>query len=287
MQKQPANSIGSLEARNVYRCTAISVNPDPRKRDEFERELVNTWGKTDAQEWEHGCGRCKVCGTGIDDTPTIVVMFGETVPIPVTVCGDCMEIVRAHYSRNGEEEEITATPEWDKLCPPRFQEALGKPMLPDGVDVTAHEKALGWTMDRNKGPIMAGPPGSGKTTTLWALFRKLERGGHAPKLIGSVELGRILSNAAKDIREVSWLYNSRVLMVDDLGKEKLTASVAMLLWEVLDKRAGLGHPFIATTQFSGEELEERFGEKHLGQSIRRRMNEVSFQLAFSGGVSKQ
>ena len=70
-------------------------------------------------------------------------------------------------------------------------------------------------------------------------------------------------------------------MIDDLGKEKLTPSVASLLWEVLDRRYGLGHPLVLTTQFSGAQLEQRFGEEHLGQSIRRRLNEVCFTVPFA------
>ena len=70
-------------------------------------------------------------------------------------------------------------------------------------------------------------------------------------------------------------------MIVDLCKEKMTPSVASLLWEVLDRRYGLGHPLVLTTQFSGSQLEQRFGEEHLGQSIRRRLNEVCFTVQFS------
>ena len=281
MNTDQAQAIGEIEARNVYRCTSLLVSHEPHKRDAFERALVQTWGSSQALEWEGGCGRCKVCGTRIDDTPTSAVMFGASVQIPVTVCDDCMELVRDHYNNGSiEQDEVTTTPEWDRICPPRFRDAVLAEELPPRVDRDANARVMRWTSDTMRGPLMTGQPGTGKTTTFWALARKLEQAGQSPKCLSSVELGRILSNAAKDIREVSWLYNSRVLMVDDLGKEKLTPAVASLLWEVLDRRYGLGHPLILTTQFNGPQLEQRFGEEHLGQAIRRRLNELCFTVPF-------
>lgn len=282
MNTNQALAIGAIEARNVHRCTALVVTHEPHKRDAFERALVKTWGSSDASEWEVGCGRCKVCGTSIDDTPIAADVGGSEVLLPCNICDECMELVRDHYENAGAQaEDITTTPEWDRVCPPRFQDAVLGEELPPRVNRDAHARVMRWTPDTMKGPLMTGLPGTGKTTTFWALARKLEQAGQSPKCLSSVELGRILSNAAKDIREVSWLYNSRILMIDDLGKEKLTPAVASLLWEVLDRRYGLGNPLVLTTQFTGKQLEQRFGEEHLGQSIRRRLNEVCFQVPFS------
>jgi len=35
-----------------------------------------------------------------------------------------------------------------------------------------------------------------------------------------------------------------------------------------------------TAQFNGPQLEQRFGEEHLGQAIRRRLNELCFTVQF-------
>lgn len=282
MNTDKALALGAIEARNVHRCTALTIATEPHKRDAFERALAKTWGSSSADEWEVGCGRCKVCGTTIDDTPTVAVVAGEAVHIPCNICDECMELVRDHYDHTSDTDEaVTTTPEWDRSCPPRFQDAVLGDELPERVDRDANARVMRWTPDAVRGPLMTGIPGTGKTVTLWALARKLEQAGHSPKCLSSVELGRILSNAAKDIREVSWLYNSRVLMVDDLGKEKLTPAVASLFWEVLDRRYGLGNPLVLTTQFNGAQLEQRFGEEHLGQAIRRRLNEVCFTVPFA------
>lgn len=284
MNTDQAVAIGEIESRNVHRCTSLLIGTEPHKRDAFERALAKTWGSSQASEWAAGCGRCKVCGTPIDDTPKTAAMFGASVTFPVTVCDECMDLVRDHYEHGSREEsEVTTTPEWDRICPPRFRDAVLAEELPPRVDRDANARVMRWTSDSMKGPLMTGKPGTGKTTTFWSLARKLEQAGQSPKCLSSVELGRILSNAAKDIREVSWLYNARVLMIDDIGKEKLTPSVASLFWEVLDRRYGLGHPLILTTQFNGPQLEQRFGEEHLGQAIRRRLNEVCFAVVFKQG----
>ena len=283
MNTDKTNSLGAIEARNVYRCVSIIVPNEPHKRDPWERQLVKAWGSQEAVEWDASLMRCKGCGCHLDTTPTTLRAFGADVPMPVTVCDECMELVRDHYDHGHKPQEVTATPEWDQHCPPRFQDAVLAEELPSKVDRAGYDRVMRWADDPStvRGPLMSGKPGTGKTTTFWALARKLEQAGHSPKCLSSVELGRILSTAAKDVREVSWLYNSRVLMVDDLGKEKLTPAVASLLWEVLDRRYGLGHPLVVTTQFSGQQMESRFGEEHLGQSIRRRLNEVCFQVQFN------
>lgn len=286
MNTEQAISIGSIEARNVHRCTSLIVSTEPHKRDAFERQLVKAWGSSEATEWECGCGRCKVCGVAIDDTPTVVKFCETDITLPCNVCDECMELVRDHHMHHAP-EEVTTTPEWDKNCPPRFRDAVLADELPPKVDREANARVMRWTPDSMRGPLMTGQPGTGKTTSFWQLARKLEQSGISPKCLTSVELGRILSNAAKDIRDVSWLYNSRVLMVDDLGKEKLTPAVASLLWEVLDRRYGLGHPLVLTTQFSGAQLEQRFGEEHLGQAIRRRLNEVCFTIHFLAADAAQ
>ena len=46
-------------------------------------------------------------------------------------------------------------------------------------------------------------------------------------------------------------------------------------------RRRLGHPLVLTTQFNGQQLEQRFGEEHLGQAIRRRLNELCFTVSFN------
>ena len=278
--KPTITPLGQIEARNVEHATGLKyVNPDQSKRTPWEKQLVHTWGNGDRGEWEHGI--CKGCGVEIDSSPACVQVSGATFEFPSTACEPCMELARPFYTQVGAEEIVSATPKWDERCPERLKPVILCELRPKAVDWDAYTRATDWTPLESKGLALIGDQGSGKTTALWALFRELEKQGVNPILLGSLEMGRILGEAARDIKAVSWMHRCRVLMIDDLGKERASPGVASLFWEVLNERYNKNLPIIVSSRFSGEEFEARFGEEHLGQDIRRRMNELCRPIRFT------
>ena len=281
-------TIGQIEARNVHRLTALRCHSDPSKRTRWEIMLARTWGSGQGEEWEFGKPICRGCKAEIDGTPDSYMVAGAMISLPSSVCEDCMKLVREHY--NGEQVEnsgqVSMTPKWDEACPPRFKEAI-EGTLPPNVDVRAYKRVTSWRPSDRKGIAMKGPSGSGKSTAFWALARDIEREGRAPIVLTAVELGRILSKAARDVEAVEWLYRCAVLMVDDLGKERPTPAVGSLLWEVLDRRYSHGLPLIVTTRFEGAELRQRFGEDFLGDDIVRRLNELCVGVPFTLPATQQ
>lgn len=272
----------SIEVGHVYDAVGLRIEIRPDKRTRWENRLAATWGSGNRGEWAVTLGCCKGCGCEIDTTPTPMTFAGETVEFPSTVCEDCMALVREHYDpKRIEEVDATATPKWDQNCPERHKQvALGQ-VRPANIDWAAFERVTGWEPTNGRGLILTGAPGTGKTSALWLLARNLELAGVQPITIGSVELGRVLSEAARDIREVGWLYRCRVLLIDDLGKEKASPAMAALLWEVFDRRLSAGLPVIVTTNFDGDGLASRFAEKHLGDAIRRRISELCRHVHFA------
>lgn len=277
-----ALSIHDLEAMRVKIAVGLAIEPNPHRRTHWEKRLVSTWSDG-ANEWALIDGLCKGCRRPIDTTPTCGIVCGESIEFPSTVCDDCMELVRAHYdpSRKPDEDNVTMTPEWDKKCPQRHKEVAIGAVKPAGIDWAAFEKVAAWKAEERRGIICTGAPGTGKTSAFWALAKALEEAGTAPVVLGSLELGRVLSEAARDIREVGWLHGCKVLMIDDLGKERATPAAAALFWEVLDRRLSNGKPLICTTNFAGAEFADRFGEKHLGDAIRRRLSELCRRVHFN------
>lgn len=280
MSHTPTTSLAEVEARNVERLTGLAIPTAANRRDRFETAMAKTWGAGNFGEWTPEAGLCKCCRTAIGTEPMTIGEGAFTLTLTGSICDDCNELVREHYYGDKQAVEITQTPEWDEQCPRRTREILEEQALPLSVDLVAFARVKSWRPDKPKGMFIMGPEGSGKSLAVWALFRELEREGHRPKILTAVQLGRILSEAARDIHEVSWLFNTRILMIDDLGKERATPAVSALLWEVLDKRYGLGNPVIFTTRFSGSDLVLRFGEKHLGDDIRRRLNELCSGVHF-------
>lgn len=272
-------SVGEMEADNVNRLTGIAISSNRNRRDEFQRRLSDTWGAGERKEW--GAGVCKVCCRAIDAAP---VKFDAgnlgVIEVSVTVCDDCNECVREHYSGSSVVNEVKMTPKWDEECPMRLKELLETSAYPPNFDQDAFKQVGTWNGGSAKGLALVGPSASGKTTSLWGLFRKLERTGDNPVFLTGVELFRTLAKAARDLEQIDWLCSARILMIDDLGKERCSPAAAALLWELLDRRYQNKLPFFCSTRFSGDELKQRFGEVQLGGDILRRLNELCRPVRF-------
>jgi hypothetical protein len=275
-------TIGQVEARLVLQRTGIEVSDEAKKRPRLHAMMVQAWARPNLPEWEAGRGVCKVCSRGFcmpgEDILTVTVL-GAEMQLPTSVCDECAPVVTEHYKsgeRDNPDADVTLTPAWDERCPPRFKAALEMERLPDGIDSEAFARVSAWRYRPGsdgtcKGFYLLGDSGTGKTTAFWALAKALEREGSTPLVLTSLELSRQLQEAARDIKAVPHLARARVLMVDDLGKERATPAAAALLWEVLDQRYAHGLPVIATSRFGSKELAERFGEASIGQDICRRL----------------
>jgi hypothetical protein len=280
-------TLGQVEARNVIRAIGIDIPADTAKRTRLHHRMVDSWGRNPDNEWTPGQGVCKVCAKRFcpagEDIVT-VELFGEPMTIPVPVCEECSPLVSDHYRQRDEDgsQDATATPQWDEMCPLRFKEAIAMPSLPPRIDRAAFGRVEGWK-GGSRGLYVFGPTGTGKTTAFWALARLLEQDGTKPVILRAIELGRQLSTAARDLKDVQHLCRCRVLMIDDLGKEKANPAMSSLLSEVFDARYGDRLPVIVTTRFSSEELRDRFAEPSIGEDICRRLFElcdgVTFEVA--------
>jgi hypothetical protein len=279
VSRTTSTPIGTFEARNTDEAVGLQINVEPSRRTPWERRLAQSWGTGDRGEWTHGI--CKGCGTEIDATPVCANVAGVAFEIPSTVCEPCMELVRHHYSAETGSETVSDTPKWDERCPERLRPVILGTIRPNAIDWDAYRTTVAWTPDQPKGLALMGEQGSGKTCAMWSLFRQLEQSGINPIMLGSVEMGRVLGEAARDIKNVGWMYRCRVLMIDDLGKERASPGVASLFWEVLNERYNRNLPIIVSSRFTGEDFEKRFAEEHLGQDIRRRMNALCSPVRFT------
>lgn len=254
---------------NVFEAVGIEIEARPEFRTEMEHRLVKQWG-AGGQKWQ--AGKCKICGTAIADHTQTVEILGSPMTFVLGCCDACTDVRNAHYNRSdlSRSASVSMHPLWDELCPELYKELIDG--LPDTICKAAFSRVTDWRPSQvGRGLICTGDSGAGKTTALWSLFRALERTQTNVTFLTAVELQRQLSIAARDIKDVKHLTHCRVLMVDDLGKEKLTASVAALLWEVIDARYAHRRPLVITTRYAGAAFEERFGDAILGKDIRRRL----------------
>lgn len=267
----------NIEVQHVYDATGISVPADAAFRSEMERKLVQSWAG--GGKWKSG--ECKICRAPIANPEIEVQVFDQPLRFFVGCCDNCTSIRDAHYYRHlNEKQQVQASPnpEWDANCPALYKELVEN--LPANIDHKAFKRVIEWNPSFTHGLVCTGNSGRGKTTALWSLYRELERKKYNVVFLTAVELQRQLSEAARDIKDVKHLTHCRVLMIDDLGKEKLTAAVAALLWEVVDARYSNRRPMVITTRFVGSDFESRFGDAVLGIDIRRRLADCCRHVPF-------
>lgn len=258
-------SMGSIEAERVASAVGVSIESDPAKRSEMQQRMVRTWDGT--REWKHGL--CKVCGQAFEDKPR----EWNGLVLTATVCESCGPLVTAHYTPGTEATDVTLTPWWDVHCPAVYRELISGHALPPAVNRRAYDRVQSFTASTEKGMVLVGPSGSGKTLALWAKARDLERSGVNPVFLSAVEFARRLASSARDLERNNWLASCRVLIVDDVGKEKLTNAVASLMWEVLDARVNERRPTLISTRFKGHGFVERFSDAVIGEDIRGRISD--------------
>lgn len=263
------NTYEEQVAQTVFDAVGIVIEHKPEFRSDMERKLIQTWGGGQSK-WKEGL--CKICGGTIPNPRQVTEVLGQEMVFVFGCCERCTPIRDANYDRSdlGKSTKVSLTPQWDEFCPQLYKDfIIGQ--LPSTVDHELLKRVSEWRPSENRGLVLVGDSGKGKTTALWSLYRELERTGTNAIFLTAVELQRQLSEAARDIKDVKHLTHCRVLMIDDLGKEKLTASVAALLWEVVDARYSNRRPMVISTRYSGERFEERFGDAVLGGDIRRRI----------------
>lgn len=266
-------TLASLEAARVFEANGVQIDRDPARRTAMEKRMVEAWDG--GGSWQ--LGRCRVCAEEFTSEPVRLWEF----EIPVTVCETCGPIVTAHYSCDREENKlVTQNPWWDGTCPPNYRELITAKRWPEHCDRKAIDRVQAWTASDTRGLVLLGPSGAGKTLSLWAKARELERSGVKPVFLSAVEFARKLAVAARDLDKAEWLMKARVLIVDDLGKEKLSAAVAPLIWEVLDARNNHRLPTLISTRFRGNDFVARFNEPILGEDIRGRIVESCSVIQF-------
>jgi hypothetical protein len=275
------DTLGSLEAMRVFESCGVRIDREPARRSAMEKRMAEAWGE--GASW--AMGACKVCAKAFVSEPVRL----WDCEIPVTVCEACGPMVTEHYSCDREQDRaVTQNPWWDETCPPNYRELITGKRFPEHCDRRAIDRVQAWTASEPKGLVLLGSSGAGKTLSLWAKARDLERAGIKPVFLSAVEFARKLSTAARDLDRAEWLMRAQVLIIDDLGKEKLTAAVAPLIWEVLDARHNHGRLTLISTRFRGQEFVSRFTEPVLGEDIRGRIAESCTVVQFGlDGQAKQ
>lgn len=147
-----------------------------------------------------------------------------------------------------------------------------KPMLYEKAKYADVPKGIKWFFEKMKhsrrGIYLHGSVGCGKTHMAWALSEQwVEMGGRTPmfwnvsELIRSIKKDFDKHNYDKDRSEEEVMEWRGVLILDDLGAEKMTDFVAETMYLVVNRRYEEKLPTIITSNLDLAQLSERIGDR--------------------------
>jgi len=267
-----------VDYKRVYAATGFGITVKSRNRTEMERKMVNTWGDG-MNTWKPG--HCKICNCELEKLEGIDLGdYGMNFDYP-DICNDCDPLVDNHFDGENTSSNVDMTPVWHEKCPRLYQEIVDYFNHDNTrINILAYKEVTSWRYDK-QGMYIHGESGRGKSAALWGLFKEIERETtRHPYIVKSNDLARILGRSAKDMASLHdhWLIRCGVLMIDDLGKEKITASFASQIFDVINARYEQYRPTIITTKYPPGKLKERFtdmGEESTGHDIIRRLQNTT------------
>lgn len=174
---------------------------------------------------------------------------------------------------------------WRNTAPPYFRETVTA-QIPDQV---ALARAMQWR-DGPKGLLLVGETRTGKSRSAWEVIKgfcyancgEWAQGHHFDRVDG-LRLAQLLmsyggeSDSLKTIK--SWC-NSRLLLLDDIFKAKLTERAEEIIFLVIDERCQQRLPFIITANDSEESLLNRLSSDR-GPALLERIKETCDVIAFA------
>jgi DNA replication protein DnaC len=110
--------------------------------------------------------------------------------------------------------------------------------------------------------LLLGEVGQGKTWEAYAILRRLLVEHLVPVgFVTAPDLVAMLRPNADGQADVGLLQSAPVLVLDDLGTERMTEWAAEQLWRVANFRAERRMPWIVTSNLSRTEIEDRYDER--------------------------
>lgn len=170
---------------------------------------------------------------------------------------------------------------FDAICPPLYRETDLKRIY-GPFSAIAQNWQYGPT-----GVLLEGYAGSGKTRACWHLLKRMTAEGRSCYGLTATEFAKAAadqwhSNAEDKGQAIEIMDRCRrtsILLIDDLGKQKMTERAEVELYDVLEHRTNNLKPTLVTTNATGPQLVKMLSEDR-GQPILRRIRDFSTIVKF-------
>lgn len=173
-----------------------------------------------------------------------------------TVCDPCDDRLRLQQAA---EVEAAAIARWESMLPFTCRDTdRNHPHMPSP---SKQAKIVEWNGHRSL--ILYGAPRKGKTRLAWLILKRMMIQGKEVEATTSIALtDAIAAMWSAGAEHISWykdrLVDADVLLIDDLGKCKLTERAEADVFDIFDRRFSAGRPVIVTTNFVGDTLAAKF-----------------------------
>lgn len=217
---------------------------------------------------------CAECGNSFTYTPAYL---GTVEILSPKYCDHCVVKIQRKQETDEKERHLQVlNQEWADRCPPLYQNT-------DVARIPAHYMA--YVKNWKLGPIapaFVGPAGNLKTRSAFELLKRFHFAGTWTEAISSTRFAKLCADQfdddkhqRADARDVlDRIKKCALLLLDDLGKQKMSERVELELFDLLEYRTSNLLPTIWTANADGDQLEGMFS-KDRGEPILRRLAEFS------------
>jgi len=215
---------------------------------------------------------CAGCGVGIEYEP--LVIFGNEVFAP-TFCDKCSEANERQSQKERDMAEIERRRGlWRVICPEEYQDTRWERVIAKspGFAQTVEQYKIGMLT-----PYFIGTAGTCKTRAAFEILRRQHFAGGSVFAVSSRRFAwaasrsfdndlQVRGQARENIEKCR---NAKLLLLDDLGKEKLTDTVEGELYDLLEHRTSTRRPTIWTANSDGQGLAAKLSEDRREAILRR------------------
>lgn len=165
-----------------------------------------------------------------------------------------------YYSREASASRRWATAPYDNACN----------ILQIAKDFVARFS----TQETERGNLLLyGEPGLGKTFLTNCIAKSLLDSGHTVLYLSAIDIfeqifGQYLINKKFELEELyNYIYNSELLIIDDLGTETTNTFVCSSLFAIINQRELDGKSTVISTNLSMQDLQERYSERIMSRIV--------------------
>jgi DNA replication protein DnaC len=194
---------------------------------------------------------CIECGSQFASESVVGEIRGVDLKLSSKRCDSCQEAKERSLLEVSQTNSKNVMG-WEEICPPVYQDFQIE-KLPRSSQTLAG-RVLDWG-GGSKGIGLFGESRTGKTFILHELMRIQHDAGASVHLTSSVEFAWAMGSLGGERdREMDRCLRADMLLLDDIGKEKLTERVESDLYRVVEQRRRNLKPMFTSVNSCGESL---------------------------------